>query len=108
MSLGDWLSFQAMAGAHHTPTLAEYVEQRGAVTQDGYYRFGAAPLTHASGLEAWEVGEIAPQLAERPVRYLRFLRGRRAILVLSVEAAGHVPSSIGAPFASVFQSLRLD
>ncbi len=102
------LAFQAMAGAHHTPSLADYVDQRGAVTHDGYYRFGAAPLPHATGLEAWEVGETAPHLADRPVRYLRLLRGRRAILVLSIEAAGHVPSSVGAPFAAAFQSLRLD
>lgn len=102
------LTFGAMAGAHHTPTLAEYVDQRGGVTHDGYYRFGAARLEHASGLEAWELGEMAPQLPGRPVRYLRLLRTRRAILVLGVEAAGQIPGSVGGAFAATFQSLWVD
>lgn len=102
------LTFQAMAGASQTPALEAYVEQRGGVTQDGYYRFGAAPLSHPSGLDAYELGEIAPHLSGRPVRYVRLIRSRRAILFLSVEAAGSVLPTIGAAFATVFHSIRVD
>ncbi|MBX3276157.1 MAG: hypothetical protein KF729_38245 [Sandaracinaceae bacterium] len=102
------LWFEAMAGARSTPSLEAYLAQRGAVTQDGYYRFGLAPLSHHSGLDACELGEIAPQLAERPMRYVRLLRARRTILALTVEASGGVSSNVGVPFAAVFHSLWVD
>ncbi len=102
------ITLSAMAGATHTPTLEAYLEQRGGVTQDAYYRVGAAELHHASGFASVELGEMAPQLPDQPLRYLRLLRLRRAILLLSVEAPGSIPDSIGQAFAAAYHSLRLD
>jgi len=101
------ISLAAMAGSHHTPSLEEYLEQRGGVTQDGYYRFGAAPLTHATGFTCWELGETAPQLPGQPTRFLRMMRGKRSIIVLSVEAQGAILPSVGLGFAASFHSIRL-
>jgi len=95
-------------GSKNTPTLEAYLDQRGAVTHDGYYRIGARELYHPSGMNGRELGETAPQLPERPIRYLRLLRMRRAILMLSVEASGSLPESIGAAFASAFHSIRVE
>jgi len=104
---GATITLQAMAGARTTPTLEAYVEQRGGVTHDGYYRFGAAPLVHASEMPAFEIGESAPQAHGRPVRFIRLLRSRRAILLFTVEAAGGIGDEVGAEFAAAFHSIRL-
>lgn len=101
------VTLEAMAGARSTPSLADYVEHRGGVTHDGYYRFGAAPLSHASGMPAFEIGETAPQVHGRPVRYIRLLRSRRAILLFTVRAPGEIPDPVGAEFAAAFHTIRL-
>lgn len=102
------VSLAAMAGSRSTPPLGEYVDQRGPVTQDGYYRFGSAVLTHPSGLPCCELGEVIPHHPHRPTRFLRMMRTRRAILVLKIDAEGAVSPSVGASFAASFDSVRVD
>lgn len=104
---GAKVTLEAMAGTRSTPALDSYVERRGGVTHDGFYRFGAAPLTHASGMPSFEIGESAPQAHGRPVRFVRLLRSRRAILLFTVEAAGGISDAVGAEFAAAFHSIRL-
>lgn len=102
------VSLAAMAGSRSTPSLEEYLEQRGPLTQDGYYRFGAATLTHPSGFACCELAEIVPHQRLRPTRFLRMMRIRRAIVVFKVDIEGAMPPSIGATFAAAFRTIRVD